>query len=268
MNRILWHAIRYDIREGILKKFLYFLVLIAVILYFVVSSAMILSNTQGNCSVTDIFLYLWRGSPKPVLQRGQTFEIPIFYLFLHVLILFFACYYPIRELKTKGRILILFFRSRTVWWYGKCIWNFIGTFCIYFLFFVVISIVVLFFDGDFLLTREMQEQLDGILLTDNSKVILLYCFLAGYCVMLAMNQIQITLQLICPPVVGFLIMLSLLTASFCMESSLLLGNYLMLCRTELFENGSVNLQFGCLYALFIWILSIFAGKIIIERKDL
>lgn len=84
MNRILWHAIRYDIREGILKKFLYFLVLIAVILYFVVSSAMILSNTQGNCSVTDIFLYLWRGSPKPVLQRGQTFEIPIFYLFLHV----------------------------------------------------------------------------------------------------------------------------------------------------------------------------------------
>lgn len=86
--------------------------------------------------------------------------------------------------------------------------------------------------------------------------------------MLAMNQIQMTLQLICPPVVGFLIMLSLLTVSFCMESFLLPGNYLMLCRTQLFENGNTSLLFGCFYTLFIWILFILIGKIIMERKDL
>ena len=268
MVRLIWQAVRYDIREGVLKKIPYFLVAVVFFSYLAVTAAMILSHQYGNCSVTDICVYLWQGSPKPVLRRVESFQIPLFYLVVHVLILFFACYYPARELKTRGRLLILQFKSRDIWWYGKCIWNFIGTFFIYLLFFTVIIIVNFVYEGDFGLSQEMQEQMQGILLEEKNSVILGYCFVLGFIVMLTMNQVQMVLQLLFPPGVGFVLMMSLLIASFCTETLMLPGNYLMLCRTLLFENGKAGMLSGCLYMAVIWIIFVFFGKVVMDNKDL
>ena len=118
------------------------------------------------------------------------------------------------------------------------------------------------------MTPELKEQMEEMLLTDNSGVIMGYCFFLGFCVMLAINQIEMVLQLICPSVVGFLFMMSILILSFCTETPLMPGNYLMLCRTAIFEGGKTNLIFGCIYMLIIWLLFVFTGKIIMENKDL
>lgn len=266
----LYSCVLYDMKEGIVKMFPLYLLGIFVIIFLTMDAMKQLNINVSHPSVTELFIQIFQGKKEyQPIQEGPPFELDNAYLTITVILGLFACYYPKREWKLRGNIFITRYESKAIWWWSKSIWCILQLFLFFILlFFTVWGIAAINGNIGFQISKNAATLYHGTLLTTNASEVLLHIFCLGFFTAIALNQMQITLQLIFSPLAGFLVLIGTIILSGYSFEKYLVGNHYMLLRTAIFREDGITLTQGLLTDAILWILSVTLGYIAIQRKDI
>lgn len=267
--RKLGNCISYDIREGIFR----FLPLYGLTLIFVAAfgqdARMRLSEGTTTPSVIDLLVYIFQGMEEYVFVKGgPAFDIPITFLTLSFCFALFASYYARREWKMRGTTYLLRYQSKILFWISKCVWCILQMMIMYALMFLVLWAMAAYHgNATFELSSEALPYLKGMAMTEDSLEYMKYIFGLGMFTAITLNQLQLTLQMITTPVVGYTAVIAVLTSSAYFYRVYMPGNYYMLLRTALFQENGITLKQGFFVLAIIWLVLVCLGGIVVKRKD-
>lgn len=262
-------AIKYDIKEGIVRRLKYFIVFAIVFTIIVIKTIFELKLTIVNPSFTDILIYIFKGLGSYQEEVGKSFEIPVIYSVMFLYLSFFASYYTRKELKLRGKTYIYKYESKKNWWYSKIWFNVIGVLTLYSIIaFIALVSSVICKSNKIGLHNNIMYSLSGNLVSFDSVKVLIYIFVLGPLAIITLNQIQMVLQLIFPPVVGVLVIIVQMTASVYYNSFYWIGNSFMLYKTDLFSTGSVGFYQAFTFLICLCLITTIIGKILIQKTDI
>ena len=84
---------------------------------------------------------------------------------------------------------------------------------------------------------------------------------------IVLNQLQLTAQMIFSPVIGYILVIAVITSSAYFYRFYMPGNYYMLLRTALFREDGITLQQASLVLGILWIVLVLIGAVIVRKKD-
>jgi hypothetical protein len=222
--------------------------------------------TVPEPSILDIAVKLFYGAD--IYEKGMPFQIPYIYMVVTAFFGLSIGSYVVSDYKNMGVLHIIKYRKKTVWWYGKCIWNIGHTILMYLSVFLgIVAFCLMAGKLQMELSPGIVSQM-GISMTDiDSLVVLGYIVLLGGGTVIALNQIQITLQMIFEPVTAYVVYLGNLVFSVLLFTPYLPGNEFMLARTKLFSTNGVGMGAGLGYVFLLWLIAVLVGRTYIKRSD-
>ena len=263
------NCISYDIKEGIVRFIPLYALTGVFVLAFGWDARMHLAENVPAPSVLDLALYMFQGMDEYVyVKGGPPFDIPISFLTLSFCFALFACYYAHREWKLRGTVYIPRYESKMYFWISKCIWCILQMILLYLMIFVILwGIAAAGGNISVLLSRETLACLKGLPLSENSMDYIKYIFGLGLFTAIVLNQIQLTAQMIFSPVIGYILVIAVITSSAYFYRFYMPGNYYMLLRTALFREDGITLQQASLVLGILWIVLVLIGAVIVRKKD-
>lgn len=265
----LGNCISYDIKEGIVRFIPLYALTGVFVLAFGWDARMHLAEGVSAPSVLDLAVYMFQGMDEYVyVKGGPPFDIPISFLTLSFCFALFACYYAHREWKLRGTVYIPRYESKMYFWISKCIWCILQMILLYLMIFVILwGIAAAGGNISVLLSRETLACLKGLPLSENSMDYIKYIFGLGLFTAIVLNQIQLTAQMIFSPVIGYILVIAIITSSAYFYRFYMPGNYYMLLRTALFREDGITLQQASLVLGILWIVLVLIGAVIVRKKD-
>lgn len=263
------NCISYDIKEGIVRFIPLYALTGVFVLAFGWDARMHLAENVPAPSVLDLAVYMFQGMDEYVyVKGGPPFDIPISFLTLSFCFALFACYYAHREWKLRGTVYIPRYESKMYFWISKCIWCILQMILLYLMIFVILwGIAAAGGNISVLLSRETLACLKGLPLSENSMDYIKYIFGLGLFTAIVLNQIQLTDQMIFSPVIGYILVIAVITSSAYFYRFYMPGNYYMLLRTALFREDGITLQQASLVLGILWIVLVLIGAVIVRKKD-
>jgi hypothetical protein len=263
------NCISYDIKEGIVRFIPLYALTGVFVLAFGWDARMHLAENVPAPSVLDLAVYMFQGMDEYVyVKGGPPFDIPISFLTLSFCFALFACYYAHREWKLRGTVYIPRYESKMYFWISKCIWCILQMLLLYLMIFVILwGIAAAGGNISVLLSRETLACLKGLPLSENSMDYIKYIFGLGLFTAIVLNQIQLTAQMIFSPVIGYILVIAVITSSAYFYRFYMPGNYYMLLRTALFREDGITLQQASLVLGILWIVLVLIGAVIVRKKD-
>lgn len=263
------NCISYDIKEGIVRFIPLYALTGVFVLAFGWDARMHLAENVPAPSVLDLAVYMFQGMDEYVyVKGGPPFDIPISFLTLSFCFALFACYYAHREWKLRGTVYIPRYESKMYFWISKCIWCILQMILLYLMIFVILwGIAAAGGNISVLLSRETLACLKGLPLSENSMDYIKYIFGLGLFTAIVLNQIQLTAQMIFSPVIGYILVIVIITSSAYFYRFYMPGNYYMLLRTALFREDGITLQQASLVLGILWIVLVLIGAVIVRKKD-
>lgn len=263
------NCISYDIKEGIVRFIPLYALTGVFVLAFGWDARMHLAEGVSAPSVLDLAVYMFQGMDEYVyVKGGPPFDIPISFLTLSFCFALFACYYAHREWKLRGTVYIPRYESKMYFWISKCIWCILQMILLYLMIFVILwGIAAAGGNISVLLSRETLACLKGLPLSENSMDYIKYNFGLGLFTAIVLNQIQLTAQMIFSPVIGYILVIAIITSSAYFYRFYMPGNYYMLLRTALFREDGITLQQASLVLGILWIVLVLIGAVIVRKKD-
>lgn len=170
-----------------------------------------LSGSLGDC-----LIYLFRGVNVLALPAGnkQKLDIPVFWILLIIVCLFLHIGYFLGDMTASGQQILLRSQSRKNWLLSKCIWSIAGGILYYLL--ILLSAVIFCLITNQYLKVSMTESVSEIVLNMNTAPptqVLFTVVLKPILAFVAMNLLQMMLQVLSRPIAGFLICLILILSS-------------------------------------------------------
>ena len=263
------NCISYDIKEGIVRFIPLYALTGVFVLAFGWDARMHLAENVPAPSVLDLAVYMFQGMDEYVyVKGGPPFDIPISFLTLSFCFALFACYYAHREWKLRGTVYIPRYESKMYFWISKCIWCILQMILLYLMIFVILwGIAAAGGNISVLLSRETLACLKGLPLSENSMDYIKYIFGLGLFTAIVLNQIQLTAQMIFSPVIGYILVIAIITSSAYFYRFYMPGNYYMLLRTALFREDGITLQQASLVLGILWIVLVLIGAVIVRKRD-
>ena len=263
------NCISYDIKEGIVRFIPLYALTGVFVLAFGWDARMHLAENVPAPSVLDLAVYMFQGMDEYVyVKGGPPFDIPISFLTLSFCFALFACYYAHREWKLRGTVYIPRYESKMYFWISRCIWCILQMILLYLMIFVILwGIAAAGGNISVLLSRETLACLKGLPLSENSMDYIKYIFGLGLFTAIVLNQIQLTAQMIFSPVIGYILVIAIITSSAYFYRFYMPGNYYMLLRTALFREDGITLQQASLVLGILWIVLVLIGAVIVRKKD-
>lgn len=263
------NCISYDIKEGIVRFIPLYALTGVFVLAFGWDARIHLAENVPAPSVLDLAVYMFQGMDEYVyVKGGPPFDIPISFLTLSFCFALFACYYAHREWKLRGTVYIPRYESKMYFWISKCIWCILQMILLYLMIFVILwGIAAAGGNISVLLSRETLACLKGLPLSENSMDYIKYIFGLGLFTAIVLNQIQLTAQMIFSPVIGYILVIAVITSSAYFYRFYMPGNYYMLLRTALFREDGITLQQASLVLGILWIVLVLIGAVIVRKKD-
>ena len=263
------NCISYDIKEGIVRFIPLYALTGVFVLAFRWDARMHLAEGVSAPSVLDLAVYMFQGMDEYVyVKGGPPFDIPISFLTLSFCFALFACYYAHREWKLRGTVYIPRYESKMYFWISKCIWCILQMILLYLMIFVILwGIAAAGGNISVLLSRETLACLKGLPLSENSMDYIKYIFGLGLFTAIVLNQLQLTVQMAFNPVIGYIMVIAIITSSAYFYRFYMPGNYYMLLRTALFREDGITLQQASLVLGILWIVLVLIGAVIVRKKD-
>lgn len=263
-------CIRYDLHEGLLKMYLFYLIGAASIFVFALDAWRKLHFEIENPGVIELSTKIFEGMPVfQYIPGGERLEIPMTYLGTALLACLPASYYAKREWKQRGNIFLTRYQSKGIWWTSKCILCIMQVTVFYAMAFLVIWITAgLHGNWSFELREEIGMSCQGALQTAESWKIVVFAYMLGICTMAAVAQMITFMQMLFSPVIGYAAAAGIFIAASCIDKVYILGNNLMLLRTKVFDESGAGISEILLAAFFFWIAFAFLGWIVVKKKDI
>ena len=222
----------------------------------------------------DCFACLFGGMSEYDPYYDKSFNVPASWLCVCLMGAFVVLSYPTRNLESIGIKQCIAAHGRWCWWISKCIWTVACTF-FYWLLSIAVSMVTsgTWFWGEGLALSAATPELLGFFAAGDCVAFegsqeLLHFVVGVPFVLSALNLIQLALSVNTNPLVAFAVTAAtLIIAAFYLDS-FLLGNYLMLARSELVIHDGVNAVCGIVLSLVVGASAVYMGGRAFDRHDL
>lgn len=267
MGKVL-QILRFDITQGIVRRWYVYVLAMAAAVFCAIDSSLRLKAGMESPGMLDMMVYALQGTEKYIPQQRVVFEVPYRYMTIFGLMGLSACQYACREWKERGRLYLVLYGDKRIWWLGKCVWSLCNTVLLYAAGILAFWLTaVIGGNGSMAVNPHLSESMENVLVCPDSKTIALYILILGGITIIALNQLQVTLQVLFSPVLGFIIYMAVLISSVYYLSPYFMGNNLMLLRTRLFTEEGVSFLSGILTAVIVWAVSAIVGMILVYKKD-
>lgn len=277
----LWLHIKHDLRVGVAGQWIKYLV--TAIIFSVLNCSLLVSiehikrfsindgiKFTSSPNLGDFLYYNYRGM-REFLPNDKDFQINAFFLLINLFLAYIVSFYPFKDLLGYGQKMLLSSQKRSYWWISKCIWNITSVLCFYGTTYIIMSFFSLFTGGLSLLPH--LEILQACCSVSLQSVDIFSVLMAGVLlpilISICISLFQMTVSLIFKPIIGIIVVASILVISIFYLSGWIPGNYLMIQRNSLFISGSgVDLWKGILLSFLISIASILIGLYYFMRCDI
>ncbi len=270
--------IRYDLKVGFSTTYKRYLMAAALFIVIFISFQLLLhpfhpaahNIPEGNLG--SLLLYAFGGMEEYIPSPGEPFRFPAFWMLLYLLLSYITLYYPFNDLEEFGQHLLIRSGGRKLWWLSKCIWNLSSVVCFFLLAWLIFAVGCLVTGTS--LSLELSTKVTGMLQINPEKYaqfpasLTLQIFLLPLLVMAALNLFQMTLSLFIKPFYSFIATAAVLITSAYYLSPFLIGNYAMPLRSDQLVGNGVGLAAGIFFAAILALLSVVAGGVAFQRRDI
>ena len=275
MKNKLTKIIRYDCICGFrynLKTFIIavMFVILNCAMFKVFSSWAIETGLDYECTFMDYLIYFFKGVAAIDLNNGS-FDIPVIFLGLQIIIACMVGYYPFDDIYGYGKQVFIRVDKKSRWWLSKCFWVLMTVLCTYVLIYAAIFIFCLCSKDSISLSYSselvwnMDNQFIGLISKGN---IMLYTFVMPVMYSLMISFVQVTFSMLTGPVISFLIVMIYDILGILLTHSTLLANYTMILRDEMVSGAAIQPMVGIVIMTVIMLVSIILGVFVINRKEI
>ncbi len=272
------HLVLFDLRCGGHQARLRFLALATVVnvLCFMLYTLVAPGRTEvTSLSFADYIAACVGGIETHLTQDGDSFKLPAGWLCLCGLMSYIVLDYPSRDLKGMGAHVVVASGSRWHWWFSKCLWVSVAC-CASWTIVLASCALWTTFAGSGLAAPESLCITPGVpsLLGFQAPFISAgTTSIAGFVavapiVLAALCVAQLFLSVSIAPFVGFAVLIAILLLSSLHTNEALLGNYLMLARSELVSSAGVSCETGLFAAFALMAAVVVLGGIAYTRRDI
>lgn len=278
-----------DIRVGVSSKKVYLIA--SAIISFVFSNGLFgrLYASQSvqiediKVSVGDCFIYLFRGVDEYRLENRQPFDVSFQYMVLGILLILIIGNYAVSDMHGYGRFKLVLSQSKLKWWISKCIWcltavlSYVGALFTG----VVVSGIIHYKYMDFTSVRNLFGVHSEIVLKyvktntalEQQRCIEEVSFVLGAVIMIvaalyAFSMIQMALSLIVNPAVSAIAIIAIYIFSAFYMRNYMIGNYVMLCRSDIFLLNGVDFTYALITSVLISAMSFVLGYMTFRKRDI
>ncbi len=200
--------------------------------------------------------------------RDVHFKFPAAWMLLLMTLFFAPLSYPYRDLMGFGRSVLVSSGGRWPWWLSKCLWvvvtALLGCLCVL----CAALIVTCLLGGglDLALDGKAAVAMGFSPMTEGPYDIVDF-FISASCMTCALCLVQLAASLVLKPTLSIVLVSSVLLASAFVHSPLLPGNYLMVARTAVIEQGGTHPLVGMALAGVLAVVSVALGGWRFSRID-
>ena len=225
----------------------------------------------GPFSSGDYLAYLLAGKGPWLASDGEPFKFPAAWMVLFGLFLYMTLWYPFKDLRGMGALVLVAGQSRWLWWLSKCLWVAMCSTAIIVLLAAVAVFWAVLTSGD--ISWVPAGRIEAILsqepsLRPESPGSVLPFFVCALTAGLGLSMLQLALSLFVRPLLSFAACFSLLFVSVCQFNSYLLGNYLIAMRSSALMTGGMDPVVGIVLGVGVSALSVLVGGIRFSGVDL
>lgn len=259
-----------DIKEGILRKFYKYIVIIVItlliaVMYIYTYNNLVLEGKIDNTGFTiaDIWIYCFRG--KLIHVSNGISELPsAVYLLFQLIIAFVIGDYARKDYDSRARYIIVRTKSRISWIAGKMVWVWCALSTVYLCMLATLELVcIINLQGNIgcAISTELAYRITGVELANNcnTSVVFLKLLLMSYITSLALGSLQLMVSFIINSEVGYMMVVIL---SAYIRNALCIGNAFMYVNTSYISGGIIN----PLHIIVVSCLVIMISNIILIKK--
>lgn len=257
--------LKHDMREQIVKRWYYFLLILPLILYLCIDFRNLLEGTGETPNFMDMLIWIFYGV-REYIPNENPFEIKIEFMLIHIVPACIIAYYPVKDLSVSGRQIFIRVRNNTIWWFSKCVWLVLTVVLYYLAVYACIAAAAgnttLCPQKNALLWARAAENLGS------AEQYFAVLVLLPVATTLAVSFGQMLLSVITAPAYGFFaVVLNLLLSSY-FYSHWIPGNFLMFNRSFLAREGGVGLMQPLAVDAVLVLVCVTAGAVYMKKKDL
>lgn len=260
--------IKYDIKRGFsynrIKFLLVFIFIVACCIYF----NGIVKKLNVDASIGDLIVYFFKGEE---FFSSKTGNIPfsITYLGVQIIIAVLIGYYPHDDINGYGKQIFIRCSDKTKWLSGKMTWAIATVLSFYICTFTMLFVFALFFGYD----MSLKYHSEIIWMTNNidvpdikTSVIIINGIILPIIYSIVMSMVQMCISLGTNAILGFLCIMTYDFATLFFTGRFFLANYVMILRNTGYVEKYNTIE-GCIVLIVIFILTVFVGRLIINRKQ-
>ncbi|MCI9370396.1 MAG: hypothetical protein HFH65_08785 [Lachnospiraceae bacterium] len=260
-----WQLLKHDLREQMIKRWYYFLLILPLIFYLCIDFGNIIEGIGKNPNFMDMLIWIFYGV-KEYIPSENPFEIKIEFMLIYIVPACIIAYYPIKDLSVSGRQIFIRIRNNTIWWFSKCVWLILTIVLYYLMVYACIAAVA----GDVMLLphKEVLIYMGVAEEVKSAGEYLIFLVLLPIVTTVAVSFVQMFLSVITAPAYGFFaVVLNLLLSSY-FYSHWIPGNFLMFNRNILAREGGIGFEQSLAVNVVLVIVCMIAGAIYMKKKDL
>lgn len=267
--------VRYDITNGIIHQWKKLLLLALV--YAIIIGEFVVTYTLKKIDVAyttgDLFLWIFKGMDW-ITKTQQNIEIPTAYILPNVLIGFIIGNYPFKDINGYGGLVLMRTGEKSIWWISKCIWAILVAVISYSIMIVEVVIISLVNGRVSLDTNPTVEikvsGYDRTIVESNNQLtkLIIVVVLVSFITTIALNLIQILVSQILGPIIGYIVIISILIVSIFARSFFVVGNGFMAIRSNLYSVNGGDIRQTILIDIFMSLLALIAGYFLLLKMDI
>lgn len=235
--------------------------LIAVILHIFITSVIIRETNmmEDHHEIIQFWLCSFNGNKEFIPSDTGKFELPITWIIFQAYILYLLCDYLTDNMDEFGIQGLIRSRNRKKWFFQKIKMS-ITVIIYYYIQYAVILGLGLMVDGNLF---SAQQYFTGYTLKYVATIIVL-----PVVVTITIYLIQNMISLVYTPYVAYICSVTILVISSYWKNGLLIGNYAMFLRNELFRKGGLDSYCGLVICIIYGTLALGISIYFINRYDL
>lgn len=270
--------VRYDVINGIWHRFYHYIILILLggIFYVDFYRKVIwfteVTGGRERATITNFFFYFFEGRKPFDPNLEPSFVFPVVWIIIFLYAAYITLDYPFHNLTENGTQVIFRVGSRRMWWLSKCLWVTFSTILYFAILYLIPLILSLFLHIDISLSysQDMNKSILGMefeIVPNNCQIVMMI-FVLPVLTALAVNFMELCLELFFKRIYAFIAAAVLLFASSYFFSPVVIGNYAMMKRSIFCETEGMTIETGVIVNGLLILLTIIIGYIYIKRYDI
>lgn len=274
-------VVKYDIKNGLLVSPKRWILLIAYILFLCVDFSLsafhiyffdldsVFDIHTLPLSLGDLILYQLGGM---IPRFEDSFMIPTAWFLFHGGLCYMTLSYPSEDLSAGGIQVMIRIKRKILWWFSKCLWNFLMTFCYHAISYLVMFLFCGFtgLDLSFTLNKELFAAKYGwtLPIQGTQRELLLGMMVLPFLASAVISLMQMTISLFVRPVFAFTISAIYLLLGAYFTFPFLLSNDAMPVRSAVIGVYDFTFRSGIVLCGIIGAGSILIGALSTTKRDI